>query len=62
MNDKVKIEFVTSKEDFAAWAMRYTEKNWEDWGKLLKDLFTCIVATLVLQRPPRMGRPNQELH
>ena len=41
MNDEVKIELhVTSKEDFAAWAMRYTEKYLEDWSKLLKDLFT----------------------
>ena len=41
MNDQVKIKLhVTSKEDFAAWAMRYTEKYLEDWSKLLKDLFT----------------------
>ena len=41
MNDQVKIKLhVASKEDFAAWAMRYTEKYLEDWSKLLKDLFT----------------------
>ena len=41
MNDQVKIELhVTSKEDFAAWALRYTEKYLEDWSKLLRDLFT----------------------
>ena len=41
MNDRVKIKLhVTSKEDFAAWALRYTEKHWEDWSKLLGDLFT----------------------
>ena len=28
------------EEDFAAWALRYTEKHWEDWSKLLGDLFT----------------------
>jgi len=40
-NDRIKIRLhVTSKEDFTAWANRYTEKNWEDWARLLKDLFT----------------------
>ena len=53
MNDQVKIKLhVASKEDFAAWAMRYTEKNWEDWSKLLKDLFTSYSGfPLVFQRP-----------
>ena len=62
MNDKVKISFhVTSKEDFAAWAMRYTEKNWEDWGKLLKDLFTSYSGFHSwYSNEPRMGRPNQD--
>lgn len=41
MNDKVEIKLhVTSKEDFSAWARKYTEEHEEDWDKLLKALFT----------------------
>ena len=41
MNDKVYVKLhVTSKEDFSAWARKYTENNEEDWDKLLKALFT----------------------
>ena len=39
--DEIDIKLhVTSKEDFSAWARKYTEKNEEDWDKLLKALFT----------------------
>ena len=40
-NDEIDIKLhVTSKEDFSAWARKYTENNEEDWDKLLKALFT----------------------
>ena len=40
-NDEIDIKLhVTSKEEFSAWAKKYTENNEEDWDKLLKALFT----------------------
>ena len=40
-NDEIDIRLhVTSKEEFSAWARKYTEKHEEEWGKLLKALFT----------------------
>ena len=40
-NDEIDIKLhVSSKEDFSAWARKYTENNEEDWDKLLKALFT----------------------
>ena len=43
--------------------LRYTEKNWEDWGKLLKDLFTSRsgFTTWYSNDPPRIGRTKPRI-